>query len=188
MQDPENPGPDGTDTFEGVDPAGAVAEIANLADAARNPKKRGGGGGGSVGPLVDDAGAAPGSGNDAVAPAPGFHEANCRIGIGGLVGLVESGLTSQVRNLATRIGGAKIGERFADRAGFQPEVKTALVESAVEVCRTHNLGIGPEATLVACVAKIGFDYAALLRELRAVAAELKADPAFRDPPPHGTST
>jgi len=183
MEIPEIADPAGNDALAGFDPAASVAEIADLAHAARNPKGRG-----PVGPVVEDPGSGgPGPGNDPMAGAPVFNETACRVGIGGLVGLVESGLAGQVRGLATKIGGPKIGERFAERAGIQPEVKSALVDSAVEVCRTRNLSIGPEATLLACLAKIGFDHSALLRELRALAAEIKADPAFRQPPADGAA-
>lgn len=130
----------------------------------------------AVGAVVDDAREAGAAGQPPVESPTVFNETTCRIGISGLVGLAESGMTGNVRRLAGKIAGEAHADRFADRAAIQPEVKSALVESALEVCRVRNLGIGPEATLLACIAKIGFDHAALLRELKTLAQQIRATP------------
>jgi hypothetical protein len=163
----ENPG----GTVADFDPARAVQEAVALADEAREPAGRRRG---RPNAAVADAGPEDGNADGLALDArPAFDEVACRAGIDGLLALAESGVKANVRRICAPVLTDKRADQFAEKAAFDPDIKAAFTGAAVEACRKYGLNIGPEATLVACVAKLGYDHVALLKELRALVDELR---------------
>lgn len=115
-----------------------------------------------------------------VVPPEPFDESGTRVGIEGLVNGADSVATWNFERKAREILKDKDqAKKFGEAASMPPPTRTVLVNSALEVCRKHNVNVGPEAGLVGALMQWGFQLKSLYADLERLA---------RPDPPHAGPT
>ncbi len=115
-----------------------------------------------------------------VVPPEPFDESGTRVGIEGLVNGADSVATWNFERKAREILKDKDqAKKFGEAASMPPPTRAVLVNSALEVCRKHNVNVGPEAGLVGALMQWGFQLKSLYADLERLA---------RPDPPHAGPT
>lgn len=130
--------------------------------------------------LAAEAGAGtPGAGTpgEGQGPALGagrpFDEAGTKAGVTILVDMADQGAVEHFTGKAEPIVGQADAQRFGKSVALAPNVKTSIVNSSVEICRKHNINIGPEWTLGAALIFWAKSLASASKELGALAVAKK---------------
>jgi hypothetical protein len=102
-----------------------------------------------------------------------FDEAGTKAGVTILVDMADQGAVEHFTGKAEPIVGAADAQRFGKSVALAPNVKTSIVNSSVEICRKHNINIGPEWTLGAALIFWAKSLASASKELGSLAVAKK---------------
>ncbi|HEY1172885.1 MAG TPA: hypothetical protein VGH19_16070 [Verrucomicrobiae bacterium] len=111
-----------------------------------------------------------GPAGDEVADGGDFDEAGTRMGLEMVVDSVDSCAVAYVGSKAERItGNAEAGAKFGQQVAVKEKTRNVIVNSGVELCRKHQVNIGPECPLIAGVTQWAYQVRTAIKELDAIA-------------------